>query len=381
MKAHIYIRVSTDEQAEDGYSLHAQDRACRLYCELHSVTVGDSYIDDGYTGTNGNRPGFAHLLASVQPGDLVVVHKLDRFARNTALLLSTLASFDERGIRLVSVSEQIDFSTPIGRVMLTLLGSFAQYYSDNLRTETTKGLQEKARRGLWVGSVPYGYQKVNNNKGVIIPSDDADVVRMIYRLFVQGYSYTRLVAYLNDHGYQAYDWQTRTRHPFTRETVRTILRNRAYAGYVSCGGAEYPGQHEPLVSAETWQAAADRRAAYTRAPGPARHAARYPGLFYCARCGRRLWFKYGGRSDNTRSYYCSGRGACDAPQFRAELVEDQVDDLLDLLSIESVEQVLHAVWCVDGEIVSVEAQSKYQRLLSALGWPKRPRRKKSRGAF
>jgi site-specific DNA recombinase len=124
----IYLRVSTDEQAEEGYSLQAQERACRLFCELQEHQVAGVWRDEGYSGARADRPGLQQVLANVRAGDLVLVHKLDRFSRSTRLLLDACERLELAGARLVSVSEMIDFSTPIGRVMLSLLGAFAQYY-------------------------------------------------------------------------------------------------------------------------------------------------------------------------------------------------------------------------------------------------------------
>ena len=369
MSARIYLRVSTEEQAEEGYSLQAQERACRLYCELHGVLVAGIYTDEGYSGTTDKRPAFHQLASDLVDGDLVIVHKLDRFARNTHLLLQVLQDFERRHIRLVSVTEQIDFSSPIGKVMLTLLAAFGQYYVDNLRTETAKGLREKAQRGLWVGPVPFGYQKQDKH---LVPSDDAPIVQMIYLLFVAGYSYRDLVEHLNTQGYQAYDWQTRQRHIFHRETVRTILRNRAYLGYVSCGGVEYPGLHQPLISVETWAAAEQRRAERSApASGKAGPSKPLAGLLYCARCEHKLWFHAGGRSGASRSYACPGRRrGCVAPQSRADLVEHQIADLMRLIGLELEQTVLALVkiWVDDGEVVALTPTERYRQLFALLGW-------------
>lgn len=139
MRAAIYMRVSTDEQV-DGYSLAAQERACRAYAD-----EGDSAFKDA----QGERPALRRVIADYRRGWIgaVIVHKLNRFFRRTKLLLDTVEDMEQRGVVFVSVCEQIDFGTPIGRVMLTNLGAFAEYYSRNLSTETAKGLREKADQG------------------------------------------------------------------------------------------------------------------------------------------------------------------------------------------------------------------------------------------
>jgi site-specific DNA recombinase len=304
------------------------------------------------------------LLANVHAGDLVVIHKLDRFSRSTRLLLEYCERLDQVGAHLVSVSELIDFASPIGKVMLSLLGAFAQYYLDNLRAETAKGHREKAQRGLWVGPVPFGYRKID--RGHLVPSEDAQTVREIYRLYVEdGLSFGAIAAELRRRDLAS------PRGPWGRENVRVILRNRAYVGYVSAGGHEHAGEHEPLVSAEVWAAAAAQRGRRTVAEVAGPRAPSWAGLLHCARCGRRLWFYQGGRGDDPRGYYCPSRGAaCDARQFRAERIETAVGDLVELLAIgvADLHQVVKGLYVEEGEIISLSSTEPYKRLLKRLGY-------------
>jgi site-specific DNA recombinase len=321
------------------------------------------YCDEGYSGARADRPALVAMLANVQPRDLVLVHKLDRFSRSSRLLLESCERLDQIGARLVSVSEQIDFGTPIGKVMLSLLGAFAQYYLDNLRQETAKGHREKAKRGLWVGPTPFGYRKLD--KGHLVPSDDATTVQEIYRLYVdQGMSYTDIAAELRQRGLSS------PKSPWCRENVRTILRSRAYLGYVSAGGQEHPGVHEPLISHETWMAALTRREERTTPPGAGPKPAPWAGLLHCAQCGHRLWFYQGGRGIDPRSYYCPNarRGKCAATQFRAERIESAIGELLELLAVGDIHLVVTAVYVDEGEIVSIFAKPAYERLLKRLGY-------------
>lgn len=367
MRAHIYTRVSTDEQALEGFSLQAQERVCRLYCEGQNVPLEGVYCDEGHSGVSANRPEFKRMLAQVQPGDLVLVHKLDRFTRNVRLLLETLDDFAARNIRLVSVSEQIDFSSPIGKVILTILAAFAQYYIDNLRQETRKGNLEKAQRGHWVGPVPVGYRKVD--KGTIVPSKDADIIKEVFRLYHTGMGYYRIADELNRRGHRG-----PAGAGWVRESVRTVLRNRAYIGKVSSGGVEFDGNHEPLISVELWEATAARRAASTRIPLPNReHLQPGPiaGLLHCASCGRRLWFKYGRAEERTRSFYCRGQSqkTCTAPHFQASTIEQAVQEITDLVAAGDAAQFAEAIYVLKGEIVRVAPTARYRRLLERLGIP------------
>lgn len=370
--AYIYLRVSTEEQATEGFSLAAQERACRLYCELHGYEVAGLYRDDGYTGKNDRRPGLQALLAAVRPQALVIVHKLDRFARNTRLLLDTVERFEGQQISLVSVTEQLDFSSPMGKVFVTLLAAFGQYYVDNLATETSKGLREKARGGHWVGSVPFGYRKVD--KSTIEPSEDAPAVQLIYELYASGgYNFHQLADEMNARGLQMYDWQSKQHGPFTREAVRVILGNPAYLGKVRCAGEEIIGKHQPLVTPEVWAQVQALRGARTKHTGPEapRKVGKYKKRLYCASCSSLLWFRYGGHAD-TPSYECSGkrRGKCDVRQVSEAAIERELTELMALFGepLEALQSFIVAVWLEGVKVVAVKPKAKYRALFAKLGF-------------
>lgn len=204
--ARIYIRRSDEDQST--YSPEAQERQDRLYCELHEHKVIGIYFDDDLSGTRESREAFQRLVrdACADRGSIVVIHKIDRLARDAEVVLRTVKQFDKHDVTLVSVSEQIDFSSPIGRVMLTNLAAFAEYYSRNLSTETKKGLVEKARQGGWIGPVPLGYQKAGKT---LAPSDDAPVIVLIYTLYTSGnHSYLTIAEELNRRGNTVIDIHT-----------------------------------------------------------------------------------------------------------------------------------------------------------------------------
>src|SRR5215213_4088506 len=167
----VYVRVSTEEQVE-GYSLSAQERAAEAFCLAKGWDVVARYRDEGKSARAevlSKRPEFARMLDDAEAGafDVIVVHKLDRFARNIRVTLDTLARLEHASVAFVSICENMDFTTPIGRVILATLGAFAQHYSDNLATETSKGKQERKRQGLYNGVLPFGATK--GEDGVPVP--------------------------------------------------------------------------------------------------------------------------------------------------------------------------------------------------------------------
>jgi site-specific DNA recombinase len=159
--AAIYVRVSSREQVE-GYSLDAQRRACREFCASRGHEVVAEYADEGLSARSDNltkRPDFARLLADAEDGrfGVVVVHKMDRFARNLRITLECFERLGKARVGFASVSEpDLDYPTPQGFLFLIMLGALAEWYSRNLATETRKGWAERKQRGLYAGRLPFG---------------------------------------------------------------------------------------------------------------------------------------------------------------------------------------------------------------------------------
>jgi site-specific DNA recombinase len=351
MRAALYIRVSTKEQAEQGYSLDAQRRACRAHAESMGWHIVIDEWDDE-SGKRSDRQGLQRLLTAVRTRqvDVVLVHNLDRFMRNLRLLLNFKYDLDQARVRFVSLIDKIDTSTPEGILQFQLKGMLAEWYSNNLSRETSKGLTEKARQGYWVGPVPYGYQRADKTllpSDVTVPGAPSSVAVAVARLFEQYatglHSDESLAAAMNAAGYRTLNWQTGQWGLFGRESVRAILTNRAYLGYVSSGGVEYPGQHPPLISADLFQQVQLVRAARTCAAFKVhpKDGELLTGRVWCADCGARMHRHWTGRdSSRTARYRCSGprnanerRTLCAAPMVVADWIEQEILQLLSQLHI------------------------------------------------
>jgi site-specific DNA recombinase len=281
------------------------------------------------SGTRADRPALQRLLADVRSGRIqaVVVHKLDRLARSVRIANDLIEEFQRRNIAFVAVADRIDLSTPFGWAAFQVQNVWNELYIKNLSFETSKGHTEKARRGLWVGPVPYGYARDGKT---LIPSADAPVVARIFEWYATGrHSFTSIADQLNALGYRTLDWKTGERRLFGRESIRTLLKNRAYCGYVSSGGVEYQDVHPPLVSEELWQQVNSIRSERTIAGGVVKLAPVdawvLQGLVYCAACGAKMWIHPSGpKQHRQRNYLCSGRSrrTCQAPYVHAEPIEE-----------------------------------------------------------
>jgi site-specific DNA recombinase len=339
-----YLRVSSEEQAEDGFSLAAQERAIRLYCELHGIHLTECFIDDGYSGTKAERPAFKRLLAAAENRTFqtVIVHKFDRWARNTELLLHTIRRLSELDITFVSISEQVDCSTPAGKMMLTIIASTAQFHSDNLSVEVRKGILEKVQQGLWHGPYPIGYRK--GPDGVLVETEDAPIVKLSFQLYATGqYSFLDLARELNRRGYRIYNVQKGVHVLFDKWNVLSMLKNEVYRGFVKYNKQLFPGRHEPLVDQATWDAVQQVIARHAGKRGRVSIRSDRTGggmlteTVYCERCGQPMYYSpTKSRAGKSYCYYrCAGRDklTCQASLVRSEEVDAQMREVIKALSL------------------------------------------------
>ncbi len=298
MRAGIYIRVSSEMQLEN-HSLEAQLSACRKLADERGWNVVAIYTEEGESAKTTARSRFRAMMRDAEAGhlDVVLTHKMDRISRSVVDMLTTLHSLEAMGVALASATEQFDFTTPIGRVMLTLLAAFAQWFLDNLSQETAKGKQARAKSGLWNGNVPFGYQvdyKKDGGDGLAYPDETAvEGVKLAFEWYATGqYSDAGTAQMLNEAGYRPQGRGNRALRLFSKDTVTMMLRNRFYLGQVQYKGTWYEGVHEPIISEELFNRAQEARRRRrskigTTAPDTSRE---YPltGVAQCARCATRM---------------------------------------------------------------------------------------------
>jgi site-specific DNA recombinase len=190
LRAALYIRVSSEEQAKEGYSLIAQQEKLEEYARKNGCALeGDYlYIDDGYTGKNEHRPQLTRLFqdAERKTFEVVLVYRLDRFFRNVRLLLESVERLGQGGVGLKSITEPFDTSTPIGRYVLTNLGAVAELERAIILERKELGTAKAAQAGKWMGGTPpYGYTINRETKKLEIVPEEAEVVRMVYEWLIE----------------------------------------------------------------------------------------------------------------------------------------------------------------------------------------------------
>ena len=214
-----YCRVSTDEQADEGYSIEGQADKIRAYSTARDL--GDVVVisDPGGSGKDMKRPGLQQLLAAVEAGHVrhVIVWRLDRLSRNLRDLILLADRFGELGVALHSISENLDLSSASGRMFYNVLGTFAQYFREQLSENVRMGNERAAKEGRWLNRPKTGYDMVG---GELIPNGDAIRVQEAFRLRAEGASY-RIIE---------------ERTGINYSTVGTILDSRIYLGEIFYNG-------------------------------------------------------------------------------------------------------------------------------------------------
>ena len=304
MKTAIYIRVSTQEQAQEGYSIAAQEDRLRAYCTAKGWPVLGVYTDAGYSGSNTQRPALERMLADVDAGlvDCVLVYKLDRLSRSQK---DTLMLIEDRflaaGVAFVSISENFDTSTPLGRAMVGILSVFAQLEREQIKERMALGREERAKNGLFHGGgwSPFGYRYIDGR--LVTEPIEAVIVREAYELFLHRQPIHAIALFLSEkYGREINPGQ-----------VHSILTSPIYAGVIMYHGNAYPGQHEAFISKETWEKASilvnDRRRLAASKADPFRAKYIFTGILVCANCGATYMAKgnYSGHKPNLkyRPYY------------------------------------------------------------------------------
>ncbi|HEU4752221.1 MAG TPA: recombinase family protein [Armatimonadota bacterium] len=328
IKAGLYTRVSTQEQAQGG-SIETQVEFGLRWFDLYNLDPIRIFRDEGVSGASPleTRPQGAQLLADAAAGRInaVYVYRVDRLARDLRHMLAAVHRLESYGCRLVSLTESFDTGSPAGRAMLGMLGVFAQYERDSIAERSTAGRRRVAREGRWPGGPlpPFGYRK---EEGYLVPDEEplpglllsrADVIRLIYRLLTEDrLSCYRIAEQLNALAVptplsgKTYAHGKSGQPPSGRwapERIRNLVVMSVYAGRYRYGKrskhAEGPVEYPcpALVSVETWEAAqAQLRANCKVAPGNARREYLLRGLMRCALCGHAL---QGWTPDPRYSYY------------------------------------------------------------------------------
>ena len=244
-KSCVYTRVSSDEQVK-GFSLEEQERMCKAAIEAKGWTYICTYSDPGISGRTMNRPGLKAMIDAIKNDEIqaVFIYKLDRLSRkqrDTMTIIEDVITAND--VALVSLNETLDTSTPWGRAMIGILSSFNQMESENIQMRTSMGRQAKANKGGYAGGKPpLGYKAVDGVLTVV--PEEAEIVRLIFRLKDEGGTLIGIANELNKRGYR-----TKKGYEFKHSAIQNILKNEeTYRGHYRYGIGNFTkNQHEPIL--------------------------------------------------------------------------------------------------------------------------------------
>jgi site-specific DNA recombinase len=262
----IYTRKSTEEGLEQEFNTLDAQRECGESFIKSQATEGwqclaDRYDDGGFSGGTMDRPALKRLLADIEAGkvDAIVVYKVDRLSRSLLDFVKMLEIFDRYHVAFVSVTQQINSATSMGRLMLNVLLSFAQFEREIIGERTRDKIAAARRKGKWGGGHPIlGYDIDPQGMKLVINEDEAAQVRAIFELYMQHEGLVAVIAELNRRGWVNKRWVTRKGQvrggkPFTKTSLHKLLTNVTYIGKVRYKHELHDGEQKALIAPEVWQ--------------------------------------------------------------------------------------------------------------------------------
>ena len=315
----IYTRKSSEEGLEQEFnSLQAQREACEAFIDSQRhegwICLRAAYDDGGFSGATMDRPALQRLLADVKAGriDTVVVYKIDRLTRSLADFAKIVEILDARGASFVSVTQQFNTTTSMGRLTLNVLLSFAQFEREVIGERIRDKIAASKKKGMWMGGVPPLGYGVRDHKLVMIDSE-ADTVRLIFRRYAELGSVRLLKAELEARGIKSKSWTSASARPvggksFSRGALYLMLQNRTYLGEIVHKGQLHPGEHTPIIDQPLWDAVQEQLAGNTarrQCGRRTRQSSLLAGMLFDGD-GNRMTPSHAGKKSAHYRYYVSG---------------------------------------------------------------------------
>ncbi len=253
MNVALYIRVSTEEQAEEGYSISGQLNRLKSFCLSQNWTVEEIYIDDGISAKNMKRPQLQKMLDDVKEKkfNCILVWDLDRLTRSVFDLYKILEILEHHNCKFKSATEVFDTTSAVGRMFVTMVATVAQWERENTGERISLGLEEKARQGKCPFNFsPIGYDLNKEESKLYINEREAVTIREIFNKYLEGLGSNRLVRHLNNNKYL-----TKKGGKWSSDTLFKVLKSPIHAGGIRWKGKIYWNTHDPIVSRDDWEEA------------------------------------------------------------------------------------------------------------------------------
>ncbi len=271
VKCFIYARVSTDEQASGQYSsIDSQIDICKHYIEIQKEKDWRfirAYTDPSFSGKDLERPGIQNLISDIKSGkiDVVIVYKIERLVRSIKDFYSLWDLFEAYNVTFVSATQQFDTSNAMGKLMLNILLSFAQFERENTSEKTRDKMKQRARLGKWHGGwLPFGYYYNKETKKLFINKIESQAVKRVFNLFIDGRKPSEIANLLNARGVRTKTRTITTKNGNTKnigenrineDFIKKIISHPLYKGYVKFDEEEFKGEHQAILSINMWEKA------------------------------------------------------------------------------------------------------------------------------
>jgi DNA invertase Pin-like site-specific DNA recombinase len=267
LKAALYIRVSTEEQSMEGYSLDAQRAFLLDYCTAEQWEVFDIYEDDKHSGRNLNRPAYVRMMREIDEWDVLLILKMDRIHRNSRNFMNMMDNLNKKDKKFASAMDSLDTTNALGRFVVDLIQRIAQLESEQIGERTYLGMKEKAesmnnteRESRTMGfNAPFGY--ILNDGVLMSVPEELEVVRGIFMDYLDGSSMDSIAYRLNMNGLP-----TRRGNPWSKFNIRNVLHNPIYAGYMRWDGVPVKHFAQSAISAAEYNNVQDIISIKTRDP-------------------------------------------------------------------------------------------------------------------
>jgi len=373
-----YCRKSVEERADETFgSIENQHESILNFIASHKhegwVPLTERYDDNGFTGSNTNRPSLQKLINDIKESrvNMVVVYKLDRLSRSLVDFVQLLKFFDEHGVAFASITQPIDTSTSTGKLMLHILSSFAEFERELISERTHDKMGAARKRGQWLGGrPPFGYTRDKEGKKLIIDKDEAKIVREMFELYLKGNSLLKVSSILNEKGYRSRAGKQKDGKPFGGlkfgvTQIQQAIKNVVYIGKVFYAGQVYDGQQEAMIDEETFKKAQEKlkdNRIERKATKNIECSGLLTHILHCKTCGHSMFHTYTlkHKTHKYRYYVCTnaqkrGYSSCPTKSVNAQAIEDTTVDCLKILFAENrkkkeeqnkqeIEALLSPVW-------------------------------------
>lgn len=243
----IYSRVSTEDQAKEGFSLDAQKDRLRAYCHAKGWEIAGEYVDEGHSGRNTKRPAYQRMFEEKDNWDTVLVIKMDRIHRNSKNFMEMMDNLKKWGKEFSSMQESLDTSTAMGRFVMDIIQRIAQLESEQIGERVYMGMKQKASTvgGPMGGYAPFGYERQEDR--LVAKEAEAEVVRQIFEECLKGQATQRIANLLNSKGVAK-----KNDKPWIKQSVAWILKNPVYCGFMEWDDVVRRDDHEAIIDVRTF---------------------------------------------------------------------------------------------------------------------------------